>query len=160
MDIFESFVEGLEELELPLVLSRELQADISRSKEPMPSDFVKQYLTELSHSWDEFTELIPVGKISIKKEFTAIIFWKASLMNYEFIIYSFNKKGNVVDWETLASTSIEGDQIKEEVAIIEDDLLIFKAVSSLNAGEALVSNADESKRSTHMIKENGKIVQL
>lgn len=160
MDTFSSFLSSLQELQLPLVLSGELQEDISRSNEPMPSDVAALFLPDIFQSWDEFTEVIPIGKITSLDQCIAVLFWKAGLMKYEFILYSYSKEGALIDRDVLARTSVEGDQINEEVAIIDDDLMIFKASSSQHSAQLLMENAMDSIQSTHMLKESGKIVQL
>lgn len=150
------FVESLEELSLPILLSTELQDEISGLNNPLPSAIVEAYLKPDYENWDEYTEMIPVGKISLESSLM-VLFWKAHLLEYDFLLVGFSPNGSLVDRKRIAGTKVdESGHISETVASIEEDLLIFMAQSK----DANKVQSSETTNKTLIIKETGEISQL
>ena len=58
---------------------------------------------------DDLTEYVPCFKIPKTDGFHAVIYWKAELMNYQFVLITYDKAGNFIDSRTLAGTTSNGE---------------------------------------------------
>ena len=54
-----------------------------------------------------------------------MVYWKADLLKYEYIIHTFDKKGKSLAKQVVASTTSDGKKIRQIVATIDPDLDIY-----------------------------------
>ena len=74
---------------------------------------------------DEFTEYIACLRIAKTHDFHAVIYWKAALMNYQYVLATYDKRGKLIDKSVIAGTYSDGKSLTKSVATIEDDWLIY-----------------------------------
>ncbi len=123
---FKDFLKKFPEVTLPITLTEESHHEFSRTNDPLTADMVARFISPLeTEETDEFTEYIPCFSIPNTFDFYAIVYWKAGLMNYEYIMVTFDKKEVSINKKIIAGTKVEGDQLQRTVATIEDDWIIY-----------------------------------
>ena len=73
---------------------------------------------------DENTEFIACFRLDGLKDIHAIVYWKASLLNYNYVLVTFDKAGNLLDKRVIAGTFYDGERLTQSVANIDEDWLI------------------------------------
>lgn len=122
---FKHFLGKFPEVELPVIMSDETPLLFSKENEPFPAQMIAQYLTLIDGSEpDEFTEFVPCFKVPNTAEFHAMVYWKASLMNYQYVLFTFSKKGIFIDKRVIAGTYLDGEIVTKSVATIDEDWII------------------------------------
>jgi hypothetical protein len=156
---FHEFIRELPQVDPPLVLSGELQNQISRDSFPLKPEVVLDLLPDLEMD-EDITEVHAIACLEPQDEYVALVFWKVELMRYTFHLATFNHKGELIDHKIIAGTEIENQRIVEKVAVIEDDGFIFAA-----RGEDFVSSNQSfdpstSKKTNYIIRDNGEITKI
>ena len=70
---------------------------------------------------DEFTEYIPCFAIEDTQQFIALVWWKATLLQYEYVLATFTAKGELIDRKVIALTTVENDNVFRSVAVINEE---------------------------------------
>ena len=123
---FQDFLLKFPEVDLPITLSEETLAVFSKENEPINSLMAHQFINVYEDKdMDDMTEFVPCFKIPKTDAFHAVVYWKAELMNYQFILMTYDKSGNFIDSRTLAGTTSNGDIVLQSVATIEEDWMIY-----------------------------------
>ncbi len=119
------------EIELPVTLSERDHHSFSINNKPLPGEVVESFFLPLEKmgTLDEFTEFIPCFAIPGTNEFgfQAIVYWKASLLHYTYYLATFTNQGVLIDKKPLAGISSDADVIRQSVASIEPDWMIYVA---------------------------------
>ncbi len=153
---FKTFTSFFPELDLPVILTSESASEFSKFNDPFPMEILKEYFEELDE-FDEFTEYVPCLRIPETGDFTALIYYKASLLDYAFYIVSYDKEGNLLTKKPLNRISVDGNKIKNSACIIEDDWNI-KIVAGEQNTKDIDYNTDNSKTTSLEILPTGDIV--
>lgn len=129
------FLKAFPELSMPVVLGEDTHHAFSKNNKPIPNHLVAHFLAPLQpEDADEFTEYIPCFKIAGTENFEAIVYWKAELLNYQYILLTFTNKGELIDQKVIAGTTVEHNTLTTSVANIDEDLIIT-VVSGQSATE-------------------------
>lgn len=157
---FEQFLNKFPEIELPLVLSEDMHHDFSNENDPLPIELIEQYIGKYETTvQDDMTEYVACFKIPLEnKTFQAIVYWKAGLLNYDYVLATYDTKtGSMIDKKAIAGTKIVDNAVKRIAAIIKEDLTIHAAEGIEETGKEYV--ADSSKVKRFQILDNGRIEQ-
>ncbi len=82
---------------------------------------------------DEYTEYIPYGRLAHTRGFHAVIYWKAGVMQYEFILATYTPDGNALSHAIIGGMRSDDDGLLHSVAIVHEDL-------SLTIAEGIASD--------------------
>lgn len=156
---FNQFVQQVPLAEIPLVLSGELQKQLTSLADPLPMPVIED-LMPWEATLDDMTEILVVARFEQEEGFQAILYWKAELLTYSFILATYDHKGEVIDHEIIAGTEYNNQSIKESVAIIEDDWMIFAAEGSDQIRGDLSFEAKNSRKSNFMVEKDGRITKI
>ena len=151
---FEHFLEKFPEIELPVTFTDESAIEFSKNNEPLPIQMIHQFIDEQE---DEFTEYIACMRIPKTLDFHAVIYWKAALMNYQYVLVTYDKKGKLIDKSVIAGTYSDGKSLTRSVATIEDDWLIY-IVSGQAAADAPTYDASTSNAFNLELLATGEII--
>ena len=126
---FEHFLNYFPEVPLPITLSEDLHHTFDKHNIPLPSLLVENYLNVIdSGHIDEFTEYIPCFRLMNDEEFISIVYWKASLLAYEYHIVNFTPKGEIIAHKVIGGLQSGGDgKIRLKVSTIDEDFVISVA---------------------------------
>lgn len=108
------------EIELPVILSEEEHHTFSAKNDPIPEALISHYLIAPGDSVDEFTEFVACFSLPDTENFHAIVFWRAGLLTYEYILQTFSKKGQTIDRRIIGGTKVHGNITALTVATIEE----------------------------------------
>ena len=120
---FLAFLNQFPPVELPVMLGEDTHHAFSTENEPLHTlDFINQ------EGDDEFTEYVPCFSLETDGDFHVVVWWKAGLLVYEYVLATFTQKGQPIAQQVIAITRVEGEIITRSVANISEDLLILVAV--------------------------------
>ena len=134
---FSHFVEKFPELELPLTLTAESASHFSSTNDPFPPAMVRQWLLPFdAEPENEYMEYVPCFRFMETDGFFALVYWKASLLTYEYVLITFTAKGEFIDKKVIGGTKADGDALVQTVASIDEEwgIYIVGGVSSATTG--------------------------
>ncbi len=122
----EEFLALFPEVELPITLNDEIHHVFSKQNVPVPKVVIEQYFAYLEGEADpEMAEFVACFKIPNTYQFHAIVYWKAELMNYEYVLLTLTKAGEIIDKKVIAGTNSDGRRLTNSVATIDEDWTIY-----------------------------------
>jgi len=156
---FKQFAERFPAVELPVVLSEDTHHLFSKENDPLPEVMVKKFIEPIEGvDEDELTEYIACLRLPNTGPLTAIVYWKAGLLSYEYVLATFNKKGEFVDKRVIAGTFSSDGVLTQSVAQIKEDLSVI-ITSGQNDTAAHAFDASSSTAYTLRLLLDGRIVQ-
>lgn len=123
------------ETKLPVLISDDYFTKYEANADPFPQAFIDEVLLEWEKEADEFTEFIPCFRLPHEDKFNAVVYWKGSLLRYDFVLVTLNNKGQLINKKSIANTIVNGNIIKKSIASIEPDLIINIIAGQTNDGE-------------------------
>jgi hypothetical protein len=122
---FIDFVEKFPALSMPVTLGEDTHHTFSTENSPLSDGLIEQFIAPLEpEAADEFTEYIPCFAIDCNEPFVALVWWKAELLRYQYILATFTEKGQPIDQKIIAYTLVNGQSIRRAVASIDEELSI------------------------------------
>lgn len=156
---FPDFIAKFPPVEMPITLGEDLHHVFSTENEPLSDALIAQFILpgEAAVSEDEFTEYVPCFGISDTEQFIALVWWKAELLNYEYVLATFTLKGEPISREVIAGTRVEDGKVYRAVATINEEYEIA-IVSGFSADGDKLFDASSSNTRFLEILVNGEIV--
>jgi hypothetical protein len=138
---FPEFLDYFPLLELPVTLGEHEHHDFSQTNEPLPDALIERFLSPMEEAIDEFTEFVPCFRFPGTHGFHALVYWKAALMNYYYVLATFTPQGELVDRQIIAGTFSDGKTLMHSMATIDEawEILILSG-----SGSALTNEYDAS----------------
>ena len=122
---FKSFLNKFPKIDLPITLSIDTHFTFSKNNKQLHPLELDQFIALMEGPIeDEFTEVIPCFSIKDTNDFHAIVYWKAALLDYQYILATFTKKGVPIARKVIAGTFSDGANIAQSVATIDSDWTI------------------------------------
>jgi hypothetical protein len=107
--------------DLPVTLTEETLTAFQRMNDPIPGHLVEAFFGDGLEAMDDYTEIVPCFSLPDTHEFHAIVFWKGELMKYQFILTTFDLKGNPIASAAIAGLQSDGNTVLRSIATIEED---------------------------------------
>lgn len=150
---FSDFLRVFPEVKLPVVLSDESTLEFSRQNKPLSQGLIQTFIQPLEdHLPDELTEYIACFKIPDTKDFHALVYWRGSLMDYQYVMVTFDLRGEMIDRQVLAGTYSDGLTLTHSVATIEPDWNIV-VVSGQNESDSHFDPTSSTARALELLPE-------
>jgi hypothetical protein len=131
--------------QLPLLLSDDHIQEFEIAADPFPQSFIEEFIMLWENDTDtEITEYIPCASLPSQEHFTPIIYWKAGLLRYDFIMITLDKYGETISRKIIASTIVDDLVIKKSIASIEPDYIINIVAGHSKDGEEYDANLSKS----------------
>lgn len=120
---FSDFVAKFPPVNMPVTLGEDTHHTFGVENEPLSDAMIEQFIlpTEPGAVLDEFTEYVPCFAIEDTEQFIALVWWKATLLNYEYFLATYTMKGELIDCKVIAKTTVEGDKVFRSVAHIDEE---------------------------------------
>lgn len=116
---FQHYLEKFPLVELPITLGEDTHHVFSRTNEPLPERMIEQFILPLEDDDpDELTEFIACLQLPKTEHYTAIIYWRAGLLNYQYTLVTYGKDEKPIDKRVIAGTFYDGDQLTQSVATL------------------------------------------
>ncbi len=175
---FNLFLKFFPEIELPILLGEDEHHTFSQENDMLPPDLVGKFLLQgeyefvplaqealeleaFSEKEDDFIEYIPCFKLPNTDDFHAIVYWKADLLNYEYILNTFDKNGKMIAAHAIGGMKAEGNKVTQSVTNIQEDGFIYIAEGVAEYAEGTTDfDAGEGKTIRLELLNNGKILEL
>lgn len=113
-------------IELPITLHSELHHVFSKENKPLPVNLSSRFL-DFHKMDDDYTEYVPCFALKAEKQFIPIVFWKASLLEYQYVLATFDPRGGLISHQIIAGSKSNGDSILKRIATIDEDRMIIIA---------------------------------
>ena len=121
---FSEFIEFFPLLDPPFSLLPDI-GQIPSDTLPLPGYLLEAFILPFEgEEADELTEYIPYGRISSTKGFYALIYWKAGLMQYEYILATYNLQGEAISHAIIGGLRSDDEGLLHSVAVIQPNLSI------------------------------------
>lgn len=157
---FAAFLGKFPEVRLPVILNDEIHHDFSQHNDPLPGLMIDRFIAPLeTEPIDELTEFIACFKIPDTGEFHAVVYWKAALLNYQYVLATFTKTGQLVDKRVIAGLVSDGKTLVTSVATIDEDWVIHIVTGHADAAAAHLYDASQSKISELELLPEGVIME-
>lgn len=144
MSKLERILHYFPETTLPVLISEDHLSEYESESEPFPQSFIEEVLHQWEKDADEFTEFIPCFRLPKEEKFHSVIYWKATLLKYDFVLVTLDKNGDLINKKSIASTIVNDNIIKKSVASIEPDLIINIIAGQTMDGEEYDANMSKS----------------
>ena len=149
---FKLFLQFFPEVTLPVLLTADEQLLFSANNEALPLDLVSRFLLQKTadSEIDEFTEYVPCFQLPDTAPIYGVVYWRAALLQYDYILASFDANGVLLDAQSIGGSTVEGQTVRERVATIAEDGFIFVATGA----------AHYKAGATHFESEAGKLYKM
>ena len=118
---FKSFVKKFPEIAPPLTIGENTHQEFSKHNDPLSDVEILHYIQAYENqAADEYTEYVPCFRIP-NKNFHALVYWRAGLMDYRYILVTYNKKGDLIAQRVIAGLYSDGTTLTQSVATIDAD---------------------------------------
>ncbi|MBX2816554.1 MAG: hypothetical protein KTR24_11165 [Saprospiraceae bacterium] len=145
-------------IDLPVQLTDETHHVFSRENKILPGDFLHTFFIRDEDEVDEFTEYLPCFRIDQFEECAALVIWRAQLMDYAYLVFTFDKKGSPIAQQVIAGTRSNGKTILTRQAKIDEDGII-SVVEGVGAPDGSSYDPAQSRSFSFEIMETGDILQ-
>lgn len=144
---------------MPVTLGEDTHHVFGKENEPFSDALIAQFIHPLEAVTpdDEFTEYIPCFGIADTEQFIGLVWWKAELLNYEYVLATFDLKGKVIGYQSIAGTKVVDGKVYRAVATINEEYEISIA-EGFSADGNMLFDASSSKTRFLEILANGEIV--
>ena len=116
---FADFVAKFPPVTMPATLGEDTHHTFSTENLPLSDALIALYIqpAEGVAADDEFTEYLPCFAIADTEQFIALVWWKATLLNYEYVLATFTGKGHLIGRQIIAQTRVERDAADERKGV-------------------------------------------
>ena len=154
---FKSFLKHFSKEKLPITLSDETVSYFDRKNTPFNQSVIRQFIKQGESEDDELTEYVPCCIIPGTKDFHAVIYWRGMMLEYDFLLATFNKNGILINKKVIAGVRSDGKNVKRSVATIDEDWII-SIVAGEQVGKETLYNPLKSQIMTMELMSNGEII--
>ncbi len=158
---FADFLAKFPPITMPATLGEDTHHTFGTENMPLSDALIAKFIhpVERVDADDEFTEYLPCFAIDNTEQFIALVWWKATLLNYEYVLSTFQADGQLISRQVIGFTRVERDgSIHRAVATINEEyeILIAEGRSS-GPGDAFDPT---TSRTRHVeIMANGEIIE-
>ncbi len=155
---FERFCKKFPVVELPIILSAESQIAFSRDNPTLHPLEVDAFIGQVDTDMHE--EIVPCFQLPGTDTFRAVVYWRARLLRYEYVLATYSLKGELLSRKVIAGMQSDTKTIMQRAVTIDEDWHIYTADSKIGADEqvANVHHAPVRSKSFELI-ETGDILE-
>jgi hypothetical protein len=145
----DNFIGKFPKVDLPVILSEDAHHEFSKENDPLNTPMIDVFIAKYeANEPDDFTEYIPCFSLPLSnKPFAAIVYWKAGLLTYDYVLATYDmKSGVMLDKRAISGTKVVDNAVKRSVAIIKEDLSIDVAEGVSETGVEYTAETSKAKR--------------
>lgn len=155
---FEYFLSFFPEAELPVNLSSEYFSMFGTLNKPVPELLANKYLeSDSTEMADDYTEIVPCFSLPETENFKGVVYLKISLLNYDFLLHTFDNAGRTIAFRIISSLTSNGTEVHEKAALIDEMLSIW--IMEADTDESNNFDPANSKFISFQINDKGEIVE-
>jgi DNA-binding Lrp family transcriptional regulator len=154
---FESYLKRFTKVELPVQLDENSYQTINQLNEPLPDIIVSLFVDRIGKE-EDLAEYVPVFRLPDQNSFVLLVYWRAGILQYDYILVTYTQDGHRIDQKVISSIIFTSDLIHKSVAQFDAEGLItvVEGVEKVQTAELL---ADRSKHVFFEVLEDGTIQQ-
>ena len=159
---FAAFLKKFPEVKLPVSITDETASEYGLENEPLTERLILEHISPIESMLepdDDLTEYVPCFRIADLKDIHAVVYWKASLMNYQYILVTFEKGGKLIDRQVIAGTFSDGKIIIRSVAKLDEDMTIYIVSGQIEGSEDNYDAQNSTAREIEMMPD-GRLVEF
>ncbi len=130
--VLEELLQFFPEIDPPINLTEEVAISFSKHNRPLPQKIIDNNFKTWD-TLDEYSELIPCFQLKLDGPFYAIVYWKGSIMSYEYILLTLDQQGLLVSKKVIAGTISNGASVLRSAALIDEDNCVYSTVGESSA---------------------------
>lgn len=123
LEAFKAFLGHFSVADLPITFSDDNVPVFSRMNPPLSEGLIRKFVLFGDES-DELTEYVPCCRIPDTGDIHAVVYWRGRLLEYDYVLHTYNKNGVPVAVKIIAGIRSDGANVKRSVAIIDEDWII------------------------------------
>jgi len=121
----EDFLSYFPEISLPVSLTEESAVSFSKLNKALPLSLIEEFIDTVETDYDEFTEFIPCLQFPVSNYIVAFVYWKATLLSYDYILMVIDaKSGGVIAKKVIGGTKVVENRIFRSASMISEELEI------------------------------------
>jgi len=157
---FHDFLAKFPPVPMPVTLGEDTHHTFGTENDPLSDAMTAQFIhpTEAVAADDEFTEYVPCFSIDNTDQFIALVWWKAELLNYEYVLATFNEKGELIGQAVIAGTTVKDGTVTRAVAVINEEWEITIGEGTSPDGNQIFDPTTSRTRNLEILV-NGEIVE-
>jgi hypothetical protein len=157
---FAEFVGKFPPVPMPVVLGEETHHVFDTENGVLPYGMIQQFIhpVEGTEEDDEYTEYLPCFAVQDAEQFIALVWWKAGLLNYHYVLATFNAKGERIDHRVIGFTRVVDGKVQRAVATIDEEFIIWIAEGAAPAADEAFDPTTSRTYSLEILA-NGEIVK-
>lgn len=133
---FPNFLKAFPKVILPVHLDAESHLTFSKENKPLPLQLIHAYISPHEKvEGDEFTEYIPCFQIPPQEHFVGVVYWKAQLLDYHYVLNTYTKEGEFIHSYHIGGTRSDGQNIAQLLSTIQPNLQIHMAAGTTKVGD-------------------------
>ncbi len=121
---FRDFTKLFPKADFPLHFGEDTYRTYEAVGKLIPDEALAEFVAPLEPELDEFTEVLACAQFS-RKEYTALVYWKAGLLHNHYRIVTFDKRGEPVENRVIAGSYVDGEGVSQSAATITEDHTIY-----------------------------------
>ncbi len=134
---FKAMVAKFPKAELPLQLQPDTVRKFEKENKPLSQENIRLFLIEEGEEYDEFAEWVPCCRLPDTK-FHGLVYWQAGLMEYHYILVTFDRKGNLINKKRIGGTIPDNNTFKVIVPTIENSWKIDTEEGNISQQDSLI----------------------
>lgn len=128
---FKDFLKIFPEIELPYTLNEDDHHTFSLENKPLPEIMIQKFIRPFEQDEiDEFTEYIPCFRLPQQGPYFAVVFWRAKLLDYHYMMHTYQPGGGFIQSVHIAGTRTDGERIAKLFCHIKEDATIHLIAGS------------------------------
>ncbi|MBL7797287.1 MAG: hypothetical protein JNJ90_12390 [Saprospiraceae bacterium] len=156
---FADFIGKFPPVPMPVILGEDTHHVFALENDPLSEKMIVEFIhpTDPAVLDDAYTEYVPCFSLEGTENFAALVWWKAELMNYEYVLATFTLKGELIARRVIGYTRVQPDgKVARAVATIDEEWVVFIAEGVSADGQAF--DPTSSKTWDVEVMTNGEIV--
>jgi hypothetical protein len=121
---FSAFLKAFSVQELPVILTEESISDFEKLSDPLSPVLIHEFIEPEPEEPDGFTEFVPCFQLPDTNDIYAVVYWKGTLMKYQYFLTTYNKKGEQISSAVIGGIESNGDVVIRSVATIDENRII------------------------------------
>ena len=131
---FKDFLKVFPEVELPIALSEDDHHTFSNKNKTLSESMVEEFIRPREmDEIDEFTEYVPCFRLPHHDNYIAIVYWRAKLMDYHYMMQTYTQKGEFIQSIHIAGMRTDGEKIAQLFCHIKENRTIHLVAGSAEA---------------------------
>ncbi len=155
---FEDFIHKFPVIRLPILLSPESQIEFSRDNTALHPLEIERFIGPQNK--DTLEEIVPCFRLPETNDFVAIVYWRAQLLVYEYVLASYSLQGELLSRKVIAGIKSNTQTVIQRAVTIDEDWNIYTSDSERDADQHLHTDMGKTSTKSYELIETGDILEF